>query len=109
MTEGFQPRALAAAVKPGFSSEQAAAEQVRNATLMPFFGACGSAAVAGIAAGSVISEETAARAAATPPLDEEAPEGAAGLELFAGLDDQPQADPAPMHPPDHTPILTRPH
>src|SRR5258707_9147415 len=104
MTEGFQPRALAAAVKPGFSSEQAAAEQVRNGTLMPFFGACGSAAVAGIGAGSVISEETAALAAATPPLDEEAPEGAAGVELFADVDDEPQADAVTMHAAATTPI-----
>ena len=48
MTVGSQPSALAASVKPGFSSEHAAAEQVRKATLRPFFGACGSGVVAGM-------------------------------------------------------------
>src|SRR5258708_15129277 len=97
MTVGFQPRALAAAVKPGFSSEQAAAEQVRNATLMPFFGACGSVAGAGIAARSVISQETAALAPAPPPLDEGAPEGAPRVELFADRHHEPQAPRVTLH------------
>jgi hypothetical protein len=71
---------------------------------MPFFGACGSAAVAGIAAGSVISDETAALAAATPPLAEATPEGAAGVELFADVDDDPQAAAVTMHAAATTPI-----
>ena len=81
MTVGSQPSALAAAVNPGFSSEHAAAEQVRNATLMPFFGALGSAVVAGMVIGSVSSRRDCALAAVTPLLA-----GAAAEELLGEVD-----------------------
>src|SRR5580692_6879218 len=68
MTAGSQPSALAAAVNPGLSSEHAVAAQVRNATLTPFAGACGSALVAGAVA-------------AEPPWE-------AGAEVFAEVDDE---------------------
>src|SRR5271165_49412 len=67
MTVGSQPSALAAAVNPGLSSEHAAAEQVRNATLMPFLGALGSAAVDGMLTGSVSNVAICALAWVTPP------------------------------------------
>src|SRR5579872_2172182 len=68
MTAGSQPSALAAAVNPGLSSEHAAAEQVRNATLTPFAGACGSGLVAGMADGSVSIAAICDVAWATPVL-----------------------------------------
>ena len=68
MTVGSQPSALAAAVNPGLSSEHAAAEQVRNATLTPFAGACGSGLVAGMVDGSVSSVAICDVAWATPVL-----------------------------------------
>src|SRR6266536_5220253 len=66
MTFGFQTSALAAATKPGFSSEQAAAEQVRNATLTPFCGACASGVLMGMSAGSAEAASTIAFALARP-------------------------------------------
>src|SRR5690348_9480972 len=76
MTFGCQPSAFAAASKPGFSSEHAAAEQLRKATLMPFFGACGSGVVIGMAVGSWA-------AAATIALALSRPDPAGALELAA--------------------------
>src|SRR5579863_972645 len=100
MTAGSQPSALAAAVNPGLSSEHAVAAQVRNATLTPFAGACGSALVAGMLVGSVSRVESCAVAWATPVLPallagavDAEPPGEAGAELFAEVDDEElQAD-----------------
>src|SRR5690349_10698324 len=100
MTAGSQPSALAAAVNPGLSSEHAAAEQVRNATLTPFSGARGSGVVAGMSAGSVSSRAICVLASVTPPPAELA--GAADVEVpgdaGAEVDDEElHADAAAMH------------
>src|SRR5579863_8130197 len=95
MTAGSQPSALAAAVNPGLSSEHAVAAQVRNATLTPFAGACGSALVAGMVVGSVSRVESCAVARATPVLPallagavDSEPPWEAGAEVFAEVDDE---------------------
>src|SRR5579863_5567442 len=95
MTAGSQPSALAAAVNPGLSSEHAVAAQVRNATLTPFAGACGSALVAGMVVGSVSRVESCAVAWATPVLPallagavDAEPPWEAGAEVVAEVDDE---------------------
>src|SRR5689334_3197646 len=66
MTLGCQPNAFAAATKPGFNSEHAAAEQLRKATLIPFCGACGRGVEIGICVGSVAAAATSAFARSRP-------------------------------------------
>src|SRR5579859_3828643 len=94
MTVGSQPSALAAAVNPGLSSEHAAAEHVRNATLTPLLGARGSGVVAGMLAGSVSSAAMFALAWVTPlPAllavpDEEVPAATADEEVLAVVEDE---------------------